>query len=106
MQALISALLPLCCDADFEARTKKEAQAISEHHQVSKDRHKLVSTKPGKRKRDADDDDAGYGADGLSWEAVLQCMQVRFEVSLICQPCFVRCGTATHCCRSGMCAFP
>eukprot|EP00983_Pelagomonas_calceolata_P125520 1161217-Pelagomonas_calceolata.AAC.4 len=24
-----------------------------------------------------DDDDAGYGAGGLSWEAVLQCMQVR-----------------------------
>jgi hypothetical protein len=40
----------------------------------------LVSAKPGK-KRDADnDDDAGYGADGLSWEAVLCCMQVRFEV--------------------------
>lgn len=36
-----------------------------------------------KRARDAGgsqddvDDDAGYGADGLSWEAVLQCMQVR-----------------------------
>jgi len=27
-----------------------------------------------------DDDDVGYGADGLSWEAVLQCVQVCVQV--------------------------